>query len=298
MWPYCGHLVDLPDVNESGEKFVILGDRIKAPLSLLHGIGPEAHLQLCSGRPYGCLQDLLNHMKKTKEEKGRCALHIGVISKLIAVGSMDSLFPKGMSTIDKFETYRVAYKATFGDTPEVKDRYKFSGVYEKYQIAKSILPEYSMSLIKTMVNRGEPGVIVEGDSIKYQNEIDGQFRKYHVAPITEVEAALEDSVWGGQTIEVACPAYVLGDRRFTYQGDKHAASLTLDIEGVTREFVKWPPRGGKTLPEEWQRQKDFTGCIVMAILQKYKEDRPFAIVDVVLVQPAIEDIEKEPNHDK
>lgn len=118
FWGVCGHLIDVPDVQESESNFAIKNNRIKAPLSLLHGIGDKAHQQLSEYAPYSSIQDFCEkvklHMEKgatlvekevkdkrtgllsrvTKKKLGRSALNSKVMNTLIVSGAMDSLFPK------------------------------------------------------------------------------------------------------------------------------------------------------------------------------------------------------------
>jgi DNA-directed DNA polymerase III PolC len=118
FWPNCGHLIDMPDVQNSEHSFAIKNERIKAPLSLLHGIGEKAHQQLTSYAPYQSLEDFCNKIqlhkennatttteevkdKKTgllqkvvKKKMGKSALNSKVVTTLIVSGAMDSLFPK------------------------------------------------------------------------------------------------------------------------------------------------------------------------------------------------------------
>jgi DNA polymerase III alpha subunit len=57
FWVHCGHLIDLPDVALSGQNFEIVNERIRAPLSILLGVGEGAHKQLMTYRPYTNLED-------------------------------------------------------------------------------------------------------------------------------------------------------------------------------------------------------------------------------------------------
>lgn len=118
FWAHCGHLVEAPDVQTSGATFTIVGNSIKAPLSLLHGIGDKAHIQLVQYAPYADIKDFCDKIqlyreagatiidstvkdKKTgllkavkKKKLGTNALNSRVISTLIISGAMDTLFPK------------------------------------------------------------------------------------------------------------------------------------------------------------------------------------------------------------
>lgn len=121
FWAHCGHLIDLPDVKLSGPNFEIHGTRIRAPISLLQGVGETAHRQLCAGMPYADINDFcqkiqahrvataktVQKIEKKKDKKtgtisetpvtkkalGHSALNRGVVYRLIISGAMDSLFP-------------------------------------------------------------------------------------------------------------------------------------------------------------------------------------------------------------
>lgn len=141
FWKHCGHLIDLPDVTKSHENFEIVGARIQAPLSLLHGIGAVAHQELIASAPYKSIVDFVDRREQRKidttttqmvdemEEyvddkgekakrptgnkvekvvKGRSSLHAGVVYRLIVSGAMDKLFDQGTDTIEMMEAYEKA----------------------------------------------------------------------------------------------------------------------------------------------------------------------------------------------
>ncbi len=86
------------------------------------------------------------------------------------------------------------------------------------------------------------------------------------------------------SLKVAVPAYVESVRKFNY-GDgksKEAADFTLDIDGTRMKFVKWGTRETGKLSAKFK--KDYTGGIIVAVLSKYKEGRPFALEDIIVVQ--------------
>ena len=69
FWPHCGHLIDLPDVNLSEDKFSIQNEKIRAPLTLLLGVGEGAHKQLCAGRPYKDIDDFCQKIEQWKKDR-------------------------------------------------------------------------------------------------------------------------------------------------------------------------------------------------------------------------------------
>lgn len=136
FWRHAGHMIDLPDVKYSGRNFEIQSDRIRAPVSLLKGVGAKAHDQITAGAPYRDIQDFcekiesyrvatgsyVKKMQKKKDKtqpkvldeksgkmvfpeieveaevfkKGTSALNRKVVQTLIVSGAMDSLFPSEM----------------------------------------------------------------------------------------------------------------------------------------------------------------------------------------------------------
>lgn len=143
FWKHCGHLIDMPDIAISGTAFEIVNERIRAPLSLLRGLGEKAHDEVCAYRPIKDIKDLCEKIeahkvansvvlppdpeppptyedkvpdstgavrkppkaKKAKVRKGRSSLNSGIIKTLIVSGSADSLFPPGMEMLEQLETY-------------------------------------------------------------------------------------------------------------------------------------------------------------------------------------------------
>lgn len=79
FWRHCGHMIDLPDVKLSGPNFEIQGERIRAPLSLLHGVGEVAHTQLLKYAPYADIHDFCNKIHRHQQETGT------YVQKLMAV---------------------------------------------------------------------------------------------------------------------------------------------------------------------------------------------------------------------
>ncbi len=113
LWRHCRHVVALPDVQKSQDGWIIEGDSVRAPISLLHGIGEKAHQQLVRYAPYSSIEDfarkIRDHQEATRGPKqkkvkdtddqyetvmapGRNALHRGLVHNLIVSGAMDSLF--------------------------------------------------------------------------------------------------------------------------------------------------------------------------------------------------------------
>lgn len=171
FWRHCGHLVDVPDVNLSGDGFEIVGDRVRAPLKLLQGIGEKAHLELCALRPIASLEDFFSKVerrrvaeakvvevaedggaegaKKTRMVKARSALTSRTIETLILAGAMDGLFRPGADVLEKLQEYIVAEakatgavsKKTGAPKRKVPERYVGLTAVQRFQLRKRVLPQ-------------------------------------------------------------------------------------------------------------------------------------------------------------
>ena len=180
FWRYCGHIIDLPDLRYSQPGFVIQNERIRAPLSLLVGLGQKAHAQLLENGPYESITDFLEKIEAwkrrnplldkagkqvlTKAGKGRhctSALNGGVITNLIISGVMDSLFPgtdslgMPMRTQDRLSAWSAAKAEIASRGKKRRKEVKPVGTefdwlkdpLAHYQARKKVLPAYSASVL-------------------------------------------------------------------------------------------------------------------------------------------------------
>jgi len=298
FWRHCGHLIDVPDVNVSAEVFDIKNDRIVAPLSYLNGIGEKAHQQLLASKPYSNILDLCQKIQKFKEDNktvndkgkprlGHSALHRGVIYVLIVSGALDSLFPKDFVLEEKLLAYEAALAQTTGkrQTP-VRDPYFNAKPLVRYQLSKKILPSFSSEIF---------GSVLALRPEKFKSEVDGCVWNYKdgndsyrlvsgngLAKLSELSPLPP----GG--IALAVCTYILEDERLDYfrksDGQKGTrAQLTLDIDGYRLKTVKWPADDGqlKNLPDT------LAGSIAIVVLSRSREDRPFYIDAVEVIQPPL-----------
>lgn len=179
FWRHSKQWIDLPDVRFSGDEFMTIGERIRAPLNFINGVGPGAHEELCKGRPYTnikdfCLKVVKHKMAGTKpvfdpktktqalDKKGQpkfkagtSALNRGVVSRLIVSGVMDSLFDAETTHVnDKLEMYEqcmadataelTGKKAKKG---KVDEKFVNLNALTRYQMQKMILPIYTQSVL-------------------------------------------------------------------------------------------------------------------------------------------------------
>lgn len=107
-WPKVANIVMFPDVNISTDQFEIVEvdgqDKIRAPLSLIDGVGPSTITEVLRCRPFKDMGDMITRVNRQIIRKD-------VVYPLILAGAMDSLFVKTHSYYDKIKDYELL-KAT------------------------------------------------------------------------------------------------------------------------------------------------------------------------------------------
>lgn len=333
LWKHCKQWVDMPDVRHSGTNFEIQGDRIRAPLSFINGVGPGAHEELCAGRPYASIEDfcekvvrrqiagtkpVMNHdgtqavdaKGKPKFRAGTSALNSGVVAKLIVSGVMDSLFPPGVDHVyDKLQLYQTTLanaktqlagkKSKAG---KVDKSYVSLTPITRFQMRKSILPIYAESIQPLLEHANVEGVVKTGNVLTYLPEaadvirdIKRQMGFGSDQPLERLPIAIgqelkyynsEYQIYDNQRVSIVVAAFIVSERRFIYdKGSKTAVEVTFDVDGEQFTFVKWPDRktGQLTAPD------NLTGAIALIHLTKWRNDRPFAIDAITVIQPPLSD---------
>jgi DNA polymerase III alpha subunit len=268
FWPYCGKLVLMPDVAKSGDRFQVEGKRIRAPLNLLGGIGPEAHKQLIAGLPYSSIEDFCQKIqahrmknakpvtKMMKDRKtgleapvtrlkpGTSALHRGVVYTLIQSGAMDSLFPPETTILEQLNAYEQALAVATQKKPEKVNYDKYGRISQlvRYQMRKSVLPVYSADLVPMLVDMGVQGIFerpyktVEGKESMHRYIV---YRKQNYrGEVEDIETALSS----GQTFHflnrdeefpkgglVAVAGFVKSARKFTYAGGEQGTKSAMEM---------------------------------------------------------------------
>lgn len=293
FWHYCSHFIDLPDISLSGEKFEIQNDRIRAPISLLDGVGPMAHKQLWEGRPYQDIQDFCNKIqdyktsnlkkgltKTGKTRLGTSALNRGVVYKLIIAGALDSLFKFGTPILEMLAEYEQAMAVAIASSTKKKIKVqavdpKFVNLspLERYQLRKKILPAYSAPLLPLVdlpnIDKSGPRALLRENAEAYP---------FVTAP--EVEKINNHRPFPDQSITLAVLGYVELVRVFPYaQKTKIAHEYTIQIDSGTVKFVQWQRRKAKLTPTIIVEP----GSIVLAKITKFAEDKPFAIDDLEVI---------------
>lgn len=331
FWRYCGGLIDLPDVKLSGPNFEIQGKRIRAPLSLLQGVGEAAAKQLKDYAPYTDVNDFCakidEHQKKTGtwEEKvkikkvrevvegskkkvtrevevkemvlkrGYNALNRGVVQHLILSGSMDSLFPESMHVGEQLNAYEDALHLATGCKREpVKQELWDIGPVRRYQMRKSILPAYGCDLVPLVQEHFNRDPYSDEPQLEWTppNSTTGRQLTLSVATAKDIDHWSVAPLPNDESITCAVAAYVEECELRTF-GDEHKemCKIRLDVDGARFEFVQWPSKDTKQVAEIYRQP--LKGAVVIAVLNKWRQDKPFALQDLRVVEPPMKTKTKE-----
>jgi hypothetical protein len=323
FWKFCGHLVDMPDVKLSGSNYQIVGDRIRAPLSLIHGIGPKVHHEICSYRPIGGVEDLVTKVERhrdagattesvtdektgeigTKVKRGRTSMSYKVYNTLIAAGAMDGLFGPGTDMLEQIETFiGVGCRAT-GDvykvgaragTPKVQFPKQLSALtpIQRAQLKKRLLPPAPIDFTE-MIMRARPPELeeVKGEDplrprVRWECKVPGGRWRYTLMTAKGLSAYDAMEVPKGTTRRFAAAAYVTDCERAAAKatGDVRAI-FSLDVGGTRWKLVRWPDRDTRELPSRFSA--NLKGCVALVLLSKWTQEKTYAVDDLVVVSPAL-----------
>jgi len=319
FWKYCGNLVLLPDIKLSKGDWEIEGDKIRAPISMLFGMGEAAHNQLAHSAPYADLksfcQAIINHRKsnlveKTKTEEdgttkkvtawGRSALDIGKIHNMLYAGSMEAFFGPDKTLSACIEEYHATMKELHAleGVKYAKPSKKLPSLdaLGRYQAKKAVLPPFGADLRPLVMQIGLPEyLVVEGRALRFK------YRAYSYD--SGKEESTFDPVVGGKRLEeletsegfveknyrCGIIAYVEpwdSDKRKKYFNygpgkEKEACKFFVEVDGIKKEMVYWPGRDG-SLPGELKRVE--AGSIVAMIINKSSGRTDFAVRELKVIR--------------
>ena len=324
FWKYCGDKIDFPEIGSSGDRFDIVGDRIRAPLSLLMGIGPKAHERIMQLRPYNDIEDFCAKLEKysvenakpilgedgkpqfTKPKKGEVAqirmrratnpVNKSVAYDLIIAGALDSLFPKEIdldgtkfpvTDLDKLKMYEIALAKSKGKKkPEAIDpEFEQLTPIKKYQRRRLVLEMYSEPLMGLIAQSSKDVIVKTIAGTKRYHWPHGEGEIPFLTP--EAVRVLDevDLFPEDRVLWGALPAYVVSQKIF-WEGK--ACEFILDVDGVYMRYVKWPERKGpKQGSLDLLYKEDWEGAVVVASISKYKADRPFSLEKLTMISPPI-----------
>lgn len=327
FWPHCKDFVVLPDIRISKNNFYIKDNKIVAPLSLIKGLGPKAQAEISDNIPYTDLKDFCDKIanRKTKAtvfdaetgkaKAGLSALNVGVVNKLIISGVMDSLFEK-TDLLTKLETYQAQLAISLNKKrPEkVKEQFQLLDPIQIYQYRKQLLEIYSSFLAPVFYTGKVSGIerktmgteayyvyhpINDAKIISSLLEQMGSKHMFKPLPIVNGKQFYElnesATLYENQVLRIAVAAYVEEEKSFKFQKKEggrptgiflSAKKYKLDIDGVTQEVVKWPDYNTNKLVSV---KEDLTGCMVVAVLSKKKENVPFKLDAIIKTHNKLEE---------
>jgi hypothetical protein len=321
FWKDCGHLISLPDLRSTRSNFEIVGDKIVAPTSLLHGIGPKAHDALFALGPYKDVFDFSQKIcdwrlangtktekvdKKTNQPRVATKLAASPINRtaifnLVVAGAMDKLFPPTADTVvEKLRLYEEAQDVVYAESHakfasgkrKLGDKVAFgrelvADQMFEFQTRKTVLPAWTEPLGPMMLQRQEPGVFSDAGQLKYET------KSGKILPIVSGEQLLRleaETLLPEGGLEYWVPAFVISSRKWQYgqpggPKDKEAEELVLDVDGIRFKFIKWPNRTGDRigkLPVDWPQ--DLSGSICLVQIVRWSADKAGSIEKVIVVR--------------
>jgi DNA-directed DNA polymerase III PolC len=321
LWKHISHLMLPPDVKMSGDNFDIEGDKIRAPLRMLVGIGPKAHEELVAGRPYKDLEDFVLRTRQNREKTavevvdkktgklklklGRTSIGPALIRRLLISGSADGLFadPVGMSVYDKLAQFGEVYAKTFGKkkAQAIPSIFQSLSSPQQYLLRKSVLPSYVANLVPLFSGRKDiKKYPVKGrdDLFSYAWEMPRKFEGNpwcHLLPGPAMQATLDGKFknlppkW-----KMGCVAYVSEAEAFW--GGK-ALKVRFEADGERFEIPLWPPRtkdaDGNPVKGVAKLPEGAVKGICIVTISRWDYDKNFAIDDIKVLEPAFNVNEEE-----
>jgi DNA-directed DNA polymerase III PolC len=323
FWRYCGKWIDLPDIHLSDFHFSIKNERIRAPLTLLKGLGEKASQQLELVRHTDSIAKLLQSIEewrvanatmvekekedkktgiKTKglfQRKATTALNDTVLKNLIVTGAMDSLFPEKdsfgepLTVVDKLAIFEETAATVRGKKVRkgTSSKYNLQDRLVQFQFRKKVLPAYTEPIVP-LIKSSLPDRLVEYPTCTmfkddYQNE-------WKVVGGNEFEVLEQIDNLSSEEEKVVVLAYVVSDRRFGYTqkstGDaKTAADLSLDVDGIRISAVRWPSKQG--LPAAFK--ENLEGSVIACHFTRGEDSQTFFLADVSILAPSLKQTEDE-----
>ncbi len=305
FWPHIQDIVEMPDIRTTSETWEIVGDKIRAPASILKGLGEVAHAQLVKYAPYTDLLDFVGKMKvhqeanRTAEGKpGRNALHSGMVYSLIVSGVLDAFFPPDSTIHNCLAMYDAAAREVWGKKKKaIAGEYTVPDAVGRYQIRKGVLEIYNSDLRPLFCAVELPSCLT----------FDGKRMRYHATEWSRDDRRMvetKDLVVGGKRLEelaaatptgggwrCAALAYVESAEKFKRGKMKDPAwDLILEVGGAKLRVRHWSRHDG-TLPDIG------TGSVVATVLTRTDPKYGFNASSLTVLRepmPAKIKVEKKP----
>jgi DNA polymerase III alpha subunit len=227
-------------------------------------------------------------------KRGHNSLNRKVVRACLLTGAMDSLFPPDTHIGEKFEQFEAALAAAMGKKkPAPVDPALWDiGPIARYQTRKQILPTYGEDLAKLIVSKHgnaffETDPDTESNYMGWTPPNSTTHRKLTIAVVGagQLEQLEIQRLGEGQSMTVAVCAYVEAHelRAFGDDKEKEMCKLQLDIDGGRYEYVAWPKKDSNKVADVYRQP--LKGAVVIAILNRWKDDKPFGLSDLFVVEP-------------
>lgn len=281
---HCSHLLLDPDINSSEEGFSIDGKNIRAPLSVIEGIGPMVHKTLASLKPYTNIFDFGAKMYGNPSIKRTVPKPI--IHKLILVGAMDSLFPKDVTYLQKLQAFNEAYAVARNEN---KIETLSEDIINMSVVRRTMLKKNSSVLAKDNLTsvfiQNNPKFFSVQDKTSVLYKQLGKY-KYTLTKPVLIKDLSNSEILPPNGIRICAIAYVSSVREFRFgpNKEKNAAEICLDVDGEKFKFAKWPEWG----QDQVQLDPKLENCLGLAYLAKKRSDKPFSIEQFVKLEEPIE----------
>ena len=300
FWPYVKDLIIMPDINKSGSAMEIEGDKIRASIDLLDGVGETAKDEILSKRPFKDITDFVTRIDTRKVNKT-------VVCSLIVAGVLDSLFENNplnehgkmlaymealtqrdydKKCADKQEKCKMSgkeYKAPrFPKTAPIPDKFTNLNDIKLFQVRKNVLPTIPQDIIKLIRSNVEKYSNLRISIVEGYEKISAfdKYEKYVTLINADGLRRMKNLANHEGNIYFCVPCYTVDVRKFSYQGGtKHAAELKLDVCGSIESMVRWGDyeTGILDIPH------NLKGSISLLFLTKKPGKDPF-IYDIVLLE--------------
>jgi DNA polymerase III alpha subunit len=325
FWRHVGHLVDPPDLKLSQESWSIQGDRIRAPLSFLKGVGETAHKELTEIRPFTDIIDFYKKIydrkvklgsekitektnKKTGEKSatkqfklGRSSLTKTLLNKFVVSGVADSLFPEDCQSIFDKLSLLSKVRAEIEGKKEEKVDLVFINLtpIQRYQLRKSILPTFSLDLAPLVANLMSDHEFMFRDShyiwllpTGFNPSINdwGRSNKDGDIECPIVKGRLCRRILDKEIIDIS-PKFKFGVVAYIQSIKKFwenkALRINFEVDGERFEAVKWPSKKQKEKNENAKIPEGIEGGVAILTLSRWAADKDFCIDDIRMVAPAL-----------
>ncbi len=188
---------------------------------------------------------------------------------------------------DQLNVYEDALAAATGEKRGKVDPALWDiGPLKRYQVKKSLLPVYSQDLLPTVQL-----------AHKCFEESDGSYYTTWIPPQSKTGRQITVAVVGAEQYEKLAAMPLENDQSITvavvaYGEEKRGmCKFQFDVGGHRYEFVAWPAKDSDKVAAVYHQP--LKGAVVMAVLNRWKDDKPFGLSDIVVIEPPKGQKEKE-----